>query len=270
MIRRIGKDIDSAQFWRERAAQYSDEIADAYHQHRLSVIEALFPSGGMRNLRCLEFGSGDGVVLARLADLGAEVIGIERSAELLHDSERRLKSARHIQGGVDALEHIEPQSIDLLLSLNVIAYFTDDEERQFYTQTSRVLKRGAHFIATHSNELFDLFTLNAFTADFLARNFSGESNRDRIAALLTNGLPNEQTVTYNVRENPLTYRFKLMKYGLQEAQQEFANLHALPPALLRRDANAGTSYPDTLNRPAEERWKLLFQCSMFGSRAVRL
>src|SRR5438477_552049 len=78
MIPRIGREIDSEQYWRERAGQYSGEIADAYHQHRLSVIEALYPSGGVTGLHCLEFGSGDGVVLSRLAASGADVTGIER------------------------------------------------------------------------------------------------------------------------------------------------------------------------------------------------
>src|SRR6266850_3347234 len=100
MIPRIGRDIDSERYWRERAGQYSGEIADAYHQHRLSVIEALYPRGGVKGLRCLEFGSGDGVVLARLAECGADVIGIERSSELLQESRRRMNGAQLFQGGV--------------------------------------------------------------------------------------------------------------------------------------------------------------------------
>jgi len=268
MIPRIGRDIDSEQYWRERATKYSDETAGAYHQHRLSVIEALYPPS-IDGLTCLEFGSGDGVVLARAQNLGATVIGIERSPELLQDSNRRLRNARLVQGGIEALREIETGSIDLLLSLNVIAYFTDDEDRQFYTEASRLLKPGGHLVVTHSNELFDLFTLNAFTADFIARHLSGEGSRQRLAGLLTHGQPDEHAVTYNIRENPLTYGFKLLKYGLKEVQQEFANLHPLPPVLMQ-GAQTTPSYPDTLHHPLEERWKLLFQCSMFGSRAVRL
>src|ERR1700730_11187715 len=112
MIPRIGREIDSEQYWRERAGRYSGEIADAYHQHRLSVIKALYPPGGVKGLRCLEFGSGDGVVLSRLAESGADVIGIERSAELLQDSKHRLKGAQLFQGGVEALSQVASQSID--------------------------------------------------------------------------------------------------------------------------------------------------------------
>src|SRR6267154_2818909 len=99
MIPRIGRDIDSAQYWRERAGQYSGEMADAYHQHRLSVIEALYPPSGVKGLRCLEFGSGDGAVLSRLAESGADVIGIERSTELLRDSKQRVNGAQLFNGG---------------------------------------------------------------------------------------------------------------------------------------------------------------------------
>ena len=50
------------------------------------------------------------------------------------------------------------------------------------------------------------------------------------------------------------------------------NLHPLPPLLMDQSVFLdidSRDYPDTLDWPAIDRWKLLFQCSMFGSRSTR-
>ena len=70
--------------------------------------------------------------------------------------------------------------------------------------------------------------------------------------------------SYNVRENPLTYKFKLAKYGFLEKRQEFINLHPVPPSII-----GDKIYYDTLNWNEDERWKLMFICSTFGSLSTR-
>ena len=94
----------------------------------------------------------------------------------------------------------------------------------------------------------------------------GQSLKSQIEGLeeISEDTPDEP-VSYNVRENPLTYRFKLAEYGFEEVQQEFINRHNVPPPLMP----AARDYPDTLEVPESERWKLMFVCSSFGSRSVR-
>lgn len=117
----------------------------------------------------------------------------------------------------------------------------------------------------HSNELFDLFTLNAYTVEFHRRHFGADPS----PLLTAPGKP--ERIRFNIRENPLVYRLKLASLGFGEVRQEFAHPHAMPPLLSLGDPDAinRKHYPDTLNQPEGERWKLLFTCSMFGSRAVR-
>ncbi|MEJ7775864.1 MAG: hypothetical protein WKF52_00415 [Sphingomicrobium sp.] len=162
-----------------------------------------------------------------------------------------------MQGGVEALATIGDRSVDLLLCLNVAAYFTDAEGDLFYSETQRVLRPGAALVITHSNELFDLFSLNAFTVEFFKDNFGADPT-----ALLTH--PDKPTcATYNVRENPLAYRHKLARYCLTEEPQAFSNHHPVPPLLQKGDKD----YPDTLLMP--DQWKLMFSCSTFGSKAIK-
>lgn len=132
----------------------------------------------------------------------------------------------------------------------------------------RVLRPGGVFVITHSNDLFDVFTLNRYTVDFHARCFG--SDPDDIASLLTHPDKPDRT-TFNVRANPLVFRHELARYDLTEERQEFIHYHPQPPLLDERDPDDIDvfAYPDTLGWPAEERWRLMFQCSMFGSRSVR-
>ena len=194
-----------------------------------------------------------GAARERLAGLGPDVLVLE-------------------QGGVGVMKKIADGSVDSVFALNVLAYLEPDEEEAFYRETHRVLRPGGQLIVTHSNELFDMFTFNRYTVDFFARNFAFGNETKTIASLLTHpDKPDRQG--FSIRENPLNYSVKLLGYGFREEQQEFAILHELPflltPEINFDDINKRT-YPKTIGWPERDRWKLMFVCSIFGSRATRL
>jgi len=133
------------------------------------------------------------------------------------------------------------------------------------SEAYRLLRPGGYLIVTHSNELFDMYSLNQYTTEFFASHLVQDRDlRQPLRALITNASESESITTYNVRENPLTYRFKLARYGFVEHRQEFLNLHTAPPPLLSKDK----SYPDTLSWKEEDKWKLMFICSTFGSQSI--
>jgi SAM-dependent methyltransferase len=110
---------------------------------------------------------------------------------------------------------IEESSLDLGIALNVLAYMTRDEETQFYKESHRILKPGGHLLVTHSNELFDLFTLNNLTVEFFSRNFKVDINEFL-------DLKNVDPVaTYGIRENPLSYSGKLAGFGFVQERIDF-------------------------------------------------
>lgn len=196
---------------------------------------------------------------------GASVLGLDPTPSFVNASRELCRDlgdrVRFEVGSVPELTHVPAESIDCLLAINVLHYFSDDEDTVFYRAAHRCLRPGGALVVTHSNELFDLFTLNAFTVDFFDTHFHVDPG-----ALLTT--PNEPDhLTYNIRENPLTYATKLAAHGFLEQQQEFLNYHPAPPSMLTDESHQGR---DTIDWPQRERWKLLFMCSMFGSRAVRI
>ena len=262
-----------AQYWKSHGPSYRSQLDGPYHSHRLAVVRRLIDGLSLPSSRSVDFGCGDGVVTEHLARNGAVVTGIDIDRSMCLAARRRLRVADLDgdvrNGGLETLSSLEAGSVDNLVAINVVGYLTDQEERQFYAEASRVVKSGGGLVVMAGNELFDLYTLNAHTATFHAKHFGRDGRR--VDRLLTH--PNEpDRERRNIYNNPLTYRHMLRRYGFEEAQQEFANLHPLPPLLMdpagfadidRRD------YVDTLGWDESERWKLLFMCAMFGSRAVR-
>lgn len=274
-IPRVGKEISATEYWIERSDSYPSNIDGPYHAHRLAMVDALLAGVQLASKTVLDVGCGDGVMLARVARRGAHVVGFDLAPPLVQLARNRLSDGGldgHVfLGGMEAMVDMPHCSADVVLCLNVMAYCTDAEEELFYRETSRILKVGGSLIVTHSNELFDMYTLNAYTVAFYEAYLTGEGSGKRVASLLTHtDAPTKPS--FNVRANPLNYRFRLAEFGLEEVQQEFANLHPIPPLLM--DAGGfqdidSRAYRDTLGWDVRDRWRLLFLCSMYGSRSVK-
>ncbi len=271
MTEKIGTDIPAKSYWKEKTERYLASLNGPYHRHRLAMVKHLLRETSLAGAACLDFGCGEGIFSGYLLNQGATVTGYDIDETMITKAQENLRgSAPYAQfsvGNVDRLADVADSSIDLVVALNVLAYFKPQEEATFYQQSRRILKPGGHLLITHSNELFDMFTFNRYTVAFFKTHFSHANIAADPTSLLTNpDLPDRQT--FAIRENPLNYRYKLKRYGFDEREQQFASLHPLPPLLMKGwdpdDINAHT-FHDTLNWPDEEKWKLAFMCSMFGS-----
>ena len=105
---------------------------------------------------------------------------------------------RAFQGDVGCLRDVEPASLDGLLSFNVLAYLTHEEEQVFYEEAQRVVRPGGYLVVTHSNELFDLFSLNRYTVEFMRRHLVADPERSaRLPELLTAADRPDNPTAYN-------------------------------------------------------------------------
>ncbi|MCS5707678.1 class I SAM-dependent methyltransferase [Candidatus Berkiella cookevillensis] len=246
-------------------------VSGPYHAHRKTVIKSLYKDLDLSGKTVLDFGCGEGNILKDLFAFNiTKAYGIDINDELLNYAKQNLNKLSNIEllkGNVDHLKKIESESIDLALALNVIGYFSNSDENLFYKEINRVLRKNGTLIVCHSNQLFDLYTFNRHTVNFFEKYFDTDARK--IEALITNPQA-PQKISANIRENPLSYKFKMNNFGFVEEKQAFANYHEMPPLLMEerlfiKDINDRV-YQDTTNWPDEEKWKLFFQCSMFASR----
>ncbi len=243
-----------------------DAIDNEYHRERLAMIARLIPRGLLTpGKKVVDFGCGDAVMFPPFLEHGVEIRGLDISPAMVKTAKDRLRSSGYDEGlveegGVHALKRVEAASQDALISFNVLAYLTTEEETIFYEEASRIVRPGGLLIVTHSNDLFDLYALNRYTAEFFSKHFGVHGAESLLAHP---DLPLDH-LSYNVRENPLSYRYKLDRYGFREIAQDFANYHTSPPLLAKN-----RTYPDTSRVPDEHRWKLMFMCSMFGVTAEK-
>jgi ubiquinone/menaquinone biosynthesis C-methylase UbiE len=263
-IARVGVDIASKERWESIGERYSKALNTGYHRHRLAVLRELMPNTTQSTI--VEFGCGEGAVMRMLRDMKAEfLIGIDQDELMLNAARDRGGADTLLLGGVEQLAQVP--NADCLVAANVLGYLTNDEEREFYAQAARLLRPGKHLVIAHSNELFDMFTFNKYTVAFFEKYF-GVS----VTSLLSR--PTEPArPSFNIRENPLTYAAKLKALGFEVQRMEFMNFHEVPPLMMGiADFNDLDSrqYKDTLAVSEGERWKLMFQCSMFGVRARRV
>lgn len=265
--------------WEADSGIYSESLSNSYHQHRLSVIHTLIPNSLRQNGKIIfDFGCGEGVFVRDFLHYGSDISGCDFSGEMVALGKKNfvaegLSPDRITQGGIDLLKNIDKKSLDGLFCFNVLAYVSKDEEKIFYEEAKNIVKPGGFLCVTHSNELFDMFSLNGYTFEFFKNHFISSEYHNDLAELLadketkrpgreTDVVP--QTFSFHVRENPLNYKYKLRSYGFTEIRQEFINHHSAPPALLKKD-----NYIDTVAWSEEQKWKLLFVCSSFASCAVR-
>jgi 2-polyprenyl-3-methyl-5-hydroxy-6-metoxy-1,4-benzoquinol methylase len=274
-INKVGKDIAADERWNDVAASYADDIESGYHSHRFDMINLLIGDDDLSGKRVIDFGCGEGIFMEELANRKATVWGCDPCQQLVDRAHIRMEAfgeaAELVTGGVETLSRHETSSIDYLFALNVLAYLTAKEELTFYNEAKRIMRPDSVMIITHSNELFDLYTLNKYTVAFHRHHFSMNDESISIDSLLSHPDKPERS-SFNIRENPLSYRFKLAAFGFDETQQEFANLHPHPPLLMDVkdfDDLDSRDYANTGNWNQADRWKQMFMCSMYGSRSVR-
>ncbi len=260
---------------RETAESYSALAVDSvYGQDRvracryvLSSPEFVRSSG--EPLVVLDFGAGDGSFLMQLGLSMRKIYAVDPSPHMLRIAEDSFQETQFVslEGSVECLADIPDASVDLALCIDVEGYLEEAELEVLYLELSRVTRKGGFLVVQGGNELFDLYALNAGTTEFFSRNFATDA-----VGLLT--LSQTQKWSTAPRRNPLNFANHLASIGFEELAQGFSQWHEkIPSALVefqgmdlleaRLAARNHEFDPNELEH--SQRWKALFQCSMFVS-----
>lgn len=255
---------DVKEFWDEYAPEHM-EIAYNFGRsaarypfyetrlERLIELLAALPKG-----RILDAGCGGGQCMIPIADLGWNVYGCDSSQKMVDFAKAGMQAKgydpEHARvGGVEDLSTYPDSFFDVIYSMGVIEYLTDEQERRFYAECRRVLKPQGTLVVEYINSLFDLLTFNRFTVNFfrkdiLSKFFTDEATvdrlSDRIRGLVSNpdkpDTKGKYSTTrdhvYNRVENPITFAKRAKdEFGFDQSDLIFYRFHAVPPLLFENE-----------------------------------
>ena len=224
--------------WEQEARRYAGQVHGeraAYHSGRLATADRLLDRAGLpAGARVVDFGCGDGVYSRSLAARGFSVLGLDPVATMIELAREGDGTVEFRVGGAAHLAAVGP--FDAVVSLNVLAYLTDEEMAQFWAGLEVGLAPGGVLLVSHSNSRFDEFS--------------------------PRGVPD-----YNVRADPDTYAGELAAHGLEQVAQAYFNFHPRPPAELGEGDTGRVFDPETIAAmPLEQQQR---QCSTLFALARR-
>lgn len=226
----------------------------------------------------LDVGCGPGACFPALKDEGFSVVGCDSSEGMLQEAARRtgVTVFRCDIEKDDLRETVTP--VDAVLALSVLPYV---DEGKFMGNVLPVVKPGGVLIASMPNVLFDVFTMNTFTADFIIHELVHPAVAlDRSADMLdtmqsildtTPSYPRDSAYAADIpfsRSNPLTIREDWAKYGLAVEAIDFMHFHVVPP---RFREEGDVVIEEARERDLEaHRWSDLFTASTFLATCRRI
>jgi cyclopropane fatty-acyl-phospholipid synthase-like methyltransferase len=236
--------------------------------------------------RILDFGCGQGRLLSTLLERGYDAEGMEKHDEMrdianLETKKWATSRPRVAAGDVRTLAELPGGRYDFFVAMGVFQYMTKEEYYNTLAEIRRLLKPKGTLIATYQNALFDLYTFNKYTVDFMIEKIIGphvsETDKGGIREDLEQLLVNPEKPAYSVTRardnifvhvtNPLTLGDHLRTAGLQLQQKFFYEYFGLPPLLADKHTSAAASIRSKFEIIDATAWQGHFMANAFLAQA---
>jgi SAM-dependent methyltransferase len=232
-------------------------------------------------LKVIDFGCGQGRLVAHLIGQGFDAIGFEKNEGMRSVADAELGAigakGRIFAGGVEELATLPAASYDIVLMMGVFQYLSDAEYNLVLNAIKRVLRPGGCLAVTFQNAFFDLFTFNKYTIDFIMHELLGShldaaqraTIESDLAALIANPdkppfSPHRARDNVFVRlTNPLTVEAELSKFDLRLKDKYFYDFHGLPPLLDAKHGEASKAISNQFQIDRAKSWQGHFMAGAF-------
>ena len=134
----------------ERSSHLDPSENVIYQRHLIAYKEAAKLISGT----VLEVGSGEGYGIMELAPKADHYIAVDKYNTEISDVLKKENNITFIQAEVPPLQGIEDNSVDFVVTFQVIEHINDDE--MFLQEIHRVLKPGGKLILTTPNSMMSL------------------------------------------------------------------------------------------------------------------
>lgn len=232
--------------------------------------------------RILDFGCGQGRLLATLLERGHDAHGMEKHEEMRAIANAQTQKwatagERVAAGDVRSLKDLPGKQYDYFVAMGVFQYMAKAEYDQTLAAIARLLKPNGTLIATYQNALFDLFTFNKFTVDFMMHKLLGPELSESEAVDVKRGL--EQLLTNPEKpphsatrardnifvhtSNPLTIDGHLRRAGFEVQAKYFYEYFGLPPLLTDKHGSLAAAVRAKFEVTNAEAWQGHFMANAF-------
>jgi 2-polyprenyl-3-methyl-5-hydroxy-6-metoxy-1,4-benzoquinol methylase len=239
-----------------------------------------------------EFGVGDATPLVAAAKAGMEVAGFDVSPEMVEYAKANLSAngldpERICLADAQDLATLTPQidrlgQFDAVMALGVIPHVSDDD--QFVDHMSRFLKPSGQMFIAFRNSMFNLFTFNRLTKEFVLDELMAgvdESIRAVVEADLDarlaidkpprrtrdDGTPGYDEILARFH-NPLELSDLIRRHGFSDVRLHWYHYHPAPPMLT--NAIGATEYRKAcFELEHEGSWRGMFLCSAGLIEAIK-
>lgn len=122
----------------------------------------------LRSESMLDVGCGTGELVMEMAEKGVQATGVDFSPEMIRKCQEKQVGEAAANARFECSSIFDYQTDDeseaLISALGFIEYISPDELRRFLTFARRVLRQGGAFVVGSRNRLFNLVSLNDYTA----------------------------------------------------------------------------------------------------------
>lgn len=240
----------------------------------------------------LDIGCGGGRTVLDALELGRKVQGIEPIEPLVRAAKALLAesgqdSALIKQMDMAELGHWKPFTWGTVTMLSILPHVSQDKWEVTHEYLTRLVGKGGYFIASYRNDLFDLFTFNSFTIDFIVnilwncpslQGFHSSESVEEFKKLIhnpdipgpfhTDARDKSFGKLTRVNANPLEMPTYLRRFGLRVQKTYFYNYHCAPP-LLRKTIHDYRLLSHNMDKEMSEDWRGHFMASTFVICAIK-
>jgi len=256
----------------KRWDDYYDKKEGNPYKHNLSILKSILENYD-KTKTILDLGCGTGVPLLEFLRMGFSAKGCDFTDSAINISKSKMRENRYNENFVFKLD-IEDSStltnekFDIITSVGLFPHVAD--EKQVLQNTKRLLNKHGTVLLQFRNDLFNLFTLNAYSENFFKRLvdfdtlpdvFKSQLDKFYKKTLLAETI-NAQFGILSKFHNPLTIKNELFSpMGFEVKNIYFFHYHRLPPIFQKDDTKLFRKLSDEIEDPTD--WRGHFLASSF-------
>ena len=265
-----------SQMYNSKRSHYKYPI----NKFRLEIIKKLLLKHNPKKI--VDAGCGSGMPLIQIKKMGFNIIGYDKSLEMVNKAKKNLKAKNLSEklvslGDFEKPNNLKNNSFDCILGMGTF-YYSKNLFKTLKKQKEKMKKKG-RIIFSLRNELFDMSTFNDYSVRFYKNFYNVNQYNNKINQSFNKIFSNfnkrrnvkknidDQKVFSNVN-NPLTIKDEIYnKVGLKCEGLYFYHFHSLPPIYEKKFPKI--FYKESLKLEKAESWKGYFLASGFVLDCVK-